>query len=152
MDKFSDTETPFDTCLTMIGHTIWSGDGSGYFLILDLELELAANPTIWASSEYLAVRQTLPLTSSLRQGSGRAGIDASSAEFAAYFLKWAIESRAYQSVAPPVGKRDGSHLAYLLAHADAATAKDAQVIISVEERVISINGELLMGIRESHFF
>jgi len=152
MDKFSDTETIFDTCLTMIGHTIWSGAGSGYFLILDLELELAANPTIGASSEYLAVRQTLPLTSSLRQGSGRAGIDASSTEFAAYFLKWAIKGGAYQGFVPPIGKRDGSHLTYLLAHADAATTEDAHVIVSVEKGVISINGELLMGIRESHFF
>ncbi|GAH94405.1 unnamed protein product, partial [marine sediment metagenome] len=140
-----------DTYLAMINCTIWSRDGTYYLLILDLELELAANSTIWASSNYFTVRQALPLISSFHQGSGRTSINTSSTEFTAYFLKRLIESGAYQSFTPSIGKGDGSHLTYLLTHTDAATTKNAQVIISVEEWVFPVNGELLISIRESYF-
>ena len=135
----------------MINCTIWNRDRTYYPLILDLELELAANSTIWASSNYFTVRQALPLISSFHQGSGRTSINTSSTEFTAYFLKRLIESGAYQSFTPSIGKGDGSHLTYLLTHAGAATTKNAQVIISVEEWVFPVNGELLISIRESYF-
>jgi hypothetical protein len=98
------------------------------------------------------LRQASPFSSSLYQRSGRADINASTAELATYILEGKTESCAYQSLAPSIGEGDCSRPPYLLADPDTASTKNTEIIITVKESTVSLYRQAFVCIGKGYLF
>src|SRR4030042_337657 len=87
------------------------------------------------------------------QGAGGADLDTGAAKTAAGVLQGFIEGGADNRIVAPLGEADSPDAPGIGAHLHAASAKDTEVIVALDEGLPrEINGQLLVCIGKGRFF
>jgi hypothetical protein len=98
----------------------------------------------------LTVRPGSPASVSVHQSPGRANLYTSATKPAPRFLQGITKGSADKGLAAPVDKRNSPYLKHLLAHSNAPSAEDAQVVIPVKERTVPQDRIISGGVGEGN--
>jgi len=98
----------------------------------------------------LTVRPDSPFTISVNDGSSRTNLHASATEPAKRLLEGVTKGGADKSLAAPIDKGNSPYLSYLLADSNASSTQNAQIVISVKERVVPFDGETFASVGQGN--
>jgi len=100
----------------------------------------------------LTVRPDSPLTISVNDGSSRTNLHASATEPAKRLLEGVTKGGADKSLAAPIDKGNSPYSAHLLTDSNTSSTQNAQIVISVKERIVPPNGETFVGVGKGNLF
>jgi hypothetical protein len=135
------TKTAADTELAIIGWGAVMTHRADNPAVLDLHVNRATYRTIRANTGDDACRYTLPLAALVGERSRWTDIHACSAELAVCFKVWPAKRCANDGLTAAICECKNSSVAYVLADTYAASAEDAEVVITIEEGIIILDGQ-----------
>jgi hypothetical protein len=98
----------------------------------------------------LTIRPDSPFTIPVNDGSSGTNLHASATEPAKRLLEGVTKGGADKSLAAPIDKGNSPYSAHLLTDSNASSTQNAQIVISVKERVVSLDGETFASVGQGN--
>jgi hypothetical protein len=139
MNDFDKPEAASDAQLPAIYDSVDSRTHPDDAILLNPQIELTTGRAVRANRRGDAIRHAFPSGSLIEQCAGWTYVHTGTTKLASQGHVRLVKRRAHSSCCSPKSKRQHAIMAQFLARAYAATAQDAEVVITVKEWVLILD-------------